>query len=202
MRHLGVLFLFLLTAGVGAAAYFTNQQDILSFNTPLTKLFLILIVVIISNVATKIGTWLLQRYAKAKDKGELKQVTSVYRYAVLIILVLAVMVLLYGVIGPAITSIGLLAAGLTLALQRPLLNLAGWFSIVAKKPFRIGDRVDIGAIGGYVHEIALMHTHLSLVEKDEQTGRIVYVPNEQVLTQPIVNYTKGTQLVWDHVRVR
>ncbi len=202
MRHLGVLFLFLLTAGVGAAVYLTKQPNVLGFNTPLTKLLLILIVVIIANVATKIGIWLLQRYAKAKDKGELKQVTSVYRYAVFIILVLTVMVLLYGIIGPAITSIGLLAAGLTLALQRPLLNLAGWFSIVTKRPFRIGDRVDIGNVGGYVHEIALMHTHLSLVEKDEQTGRMVYVPNEQALTQPIVNHTKGSALVWNEIKVR
>ncbi|MBI3037175.1 mechanosensitive ion channel family protein [Candidatus Woesearchaeota archaeon] len=202
MRHLGVLFLFLLTAGVGAASYFTDKHGILSLSTPLTKLLLILIVVIIANIATKIGIRLLLRYTKAKDKGELKQVTSVYRYAVLIILVLAVMVLLYGIIGPAITSIGLLAAGLTLALQRPLLNLAGWFSIVAKRPFRIGDRVDIGNVGGYVHDIALMHTHLSLVEKDEQTGRMVYVPNEQALTQPIVNYTKGSALVWSEIKVR
>jgi len=108
----------------------------------------------------------------------------------------------YGIIGPAITSIGLLAAGLTLALQRPILNLVGWFFVVTRQPYRIGDRVDIGSVSGYVHEIDLMHTHLSLVEKDEQTGKAVYIPNEQALTFPIVNYMKGSPMVWSEVKVK
>ncbi len=202
MKNIGTLFLLLLTAAIGAAAYFAKRQNLPGYYGPITRLLVILLVIIAANIITRVGVWLLQRYGKAKEKGELKQVTSIYRYAVLIVLVMVVLVLLYGVIGPAITSIGLLAAGLTLALQRPILNLAGWLLIAAKRPFRIGDRVDIGGVGGYVHDIALMHTHISLVEKDEQTGRMAYIPNEMALTQPIVNYTKGSALVWNEVKVR
>ncbi|MBI2176603.1 mechanosensitive ion channel family protein [Candidatus Woesearchaeota archaeon] len=202
MKHIGTLLLLLLTAATGAAAYLAKQQSLTAYYNALTKLLVILLVVIASSIITRIGVLLLQRYAKTKDKGELKQMTSVYKYVVLIILILVAMLLLYGVIGPAITSIGLLAAGLTLALQRPILNIVGWFLIVAKRPFRIGDRVDIGNVGGYVHDIALMHTHISLIEKDEQTGRMAYVPNEMVLTHPIVNYTKGSALVWNELKVR
>ena len=143
MKNIGTLFLFLLTAATGAAAYFAKQQSLPGYYRPLTRLLVILLVIIAANITTSIGVWLLQRYGKAKEKGELKQVTSIYRYAVLIVLVLVILVLLYGVIGPAITSIGLLAAGLTLALQRPILNLAGWFSIAAKRPFRICERLYI-----------------------------------------------------------
>lgn len=205
MKSIWFWFLFLLTAAVGAAAYLTKQLDlsnVFSFNTPLTRLLLILLVVLASQVVIKIGVWLIEKYAKGKDKAELKQITSVYRYGIDLALVFVVLGLLYGVIGPIVTSIGLLAVGLTVALQKPILNLAGWLSIVTKRPYKIGDRVDIGSIGGYVHEIALMHTHLSLIENNEQTGKVSYVPNEQALTQPIVNYTKGSALVWDHVRVK
>lgn len=202
MKHIGVIFLFLLTIATAAAVYLTSGQNFPSYHAPLVRLLIILLVIIAANIVTKLGLVLLQRYAKTKDKGELKQVTSVYRYVVLIAFILVAMVMLYGLIGPAITSIGLLAAGLTLALQRPILNIVGWFLIVAKRPFRIGDRVDIGNVGGYVHDIALMHTHISLVEKDEQTGRMAYVPNEMVLTQPIVNHTKGSALVWSEIKVR
>ncbi len=202
MKNIGTLFLLLLTAAVGAAAYFTKQQNLLSFYAPLARLLVILIVVIAANIATKTGVWLLQRYVKTKDKGELKQVTSIYKYVVMIVLILVAMVLLYGVIGPAITSIGLLAAGLTLALQRPILNIVGWLLIVTKRPYGIGDRVDMGNVGGYVHDIALMYTHVSLVERDEQTGRMAYIPNETVLTQPIINHTKGSALVWSELKVR
>ena len=174
MKHIGIIFLFLLTLATGAAAYY-DKGVLSSYHESLVKLLTILIVIIVANLITKMGVGLLQRYGKKKDKGELKQITSVYRYAVLIVLVLVILVLLYGVIGPAITSIGLLAAGLTLALQRPILNLAGWTLIVAKRPFRIGDRVDVGNVGGYVHDISLMHSHISMVEKDEATGRMAYV---------------------------
>ena len=201
MKHIGIIFLFLLTLATGAAAYY-NKGFLPSYHEPLAKLLTILLVAIAANLIIKTGAGLLQRYGKTKDKGELKQVTSIYRYSVLIVLALVILVLLYGVIGPAITSIGLLAAGLTLALQRPILNFAGWTLIVAKRPFRIGDRVDIGGVGGYVHDISLMHTHISMVEKDEATGRMAYVPNELVLTQPIVNYTKGSALVWAEAKVR
>ncbi len=202
MKNLGNLFLLLLTAGLGAAAYYNSAQRLLAFSTPLAKTWLILLLVLAASLITKAGVWMLRKFAKAREKGEMKQVTSVYRYAVLIVLVFVMFVLLYGIIGPAITSIGLLAAGLTLALQRPILNLAGWFLIVTKRPFKIGDRVDVGAISGYVHDIALMHTHLSLVEKEEPTGKVVYIPNEQALTQPIINCMKGSPLVWDQVRVK
>ncbi len=202
MKHIGIISLFLITAATWAAAYFTRQHNLLSYYGPLARLLVILAVIIAANIVTRIGVWMLQRYAKTKDKGELKQITSVYKYVVLIALVLVVMVMLYGVIGPAITSIGLLAAGLTLALQRPILNIVGWLLIVAKRPYKIGDRVDIGGIGGYVHDIALMYTHVSLVEKDEATGRMAYVPNEMVLTQPMVNHTKGSAMVWCETKVR
>lgn len=202
MKHLGISLLLLLTIITGAAAYLTEQRDILSFDTPLKRFLLILLVILGSSLITNVGVWLIQKYAKKKDKAELKQLTSVYKYSIVIILAFVIMVLLYGIIGPAITSIGLLAAGLTFALQRPILNLAGWFLIVTKRPFRIGDRVEIGNVGGYVHDIALMHTHLSLVQNEEPTGRVVYVPNEQVLTQPIVNSTKGSALVWDQITVK
>ncbi|MBI2145557.1 mechanosensitive ion channel [Candidatus Woesearchaeota archaeon] len=202
MKHLGFLLLFLALAGIGITAYRTDSQGFLLFSTPLAKVFTILALILIANIITTLGVWLLKKYTKTKEKAEIKQVTSVFRYLVFIILVLVIFVMLYGVIGPVITSIGLFAAGLTLALQRPILNIAGWFSIVAKRPYRIGDRVDIGSISGFVHEISLMHTHLSLVDKEESTGRVVFVPNEQALTLPIVNYTRGSALVWDYVKVK
>ncbi len=202
MRHLGFLLLILITAGLGTAAYMQDKNSLLKLSTPLAKLFIIFTIIILSKLVTLIGVWLIRRYGKTKEKGELKQVTSVYKYIIVIILVLAISILLYGVIGPALTSISLLAAGLTLALQKPILNIAGWFSIITKRPFRIGDRVDIGGIGGYVHEISLMQTHLSLVEKEEATGKVVFVPNEQALTQPIVNYTRGSPLIWETIKVR
>lgn len=202
MKNLGTLFLLLLTAGMGAIVYQGNPKNFLSFSTPIAKVWLILLMTVAAGIAIKVGMWILHKYSKIRSKGELKQAMSVYKYTVIIILVFVGFGLLYGVIGPVITSIGLLAAGLTLALQKPILNIAGWFFVVTKQPYKIGDRIDIGIVSGYVHEIDLMHTHLSLLDKEEPTGKVVYIPNEQALTQPIVNYMKGSPMVWDGIKVK
>ena len=42
------------------------------------------------------------------------------------------------------TYLGLLSAGLAIALQSPLVNLAGWAFILWRQPFKVGDRVQVG----------------------------------------------------------
>ena len=202
MRYIGVLSLIFLAATATLTGYFARREGLASLQAAADRATLILALMVAANIAIRGGVWLLRKYSTAKDKAEIKQITSIYKYAIWLVLIFTIMAILFKVIGAVITSIGLLAASLALALQRPILNLAGLLSIVTKRPFRIGDRVDIGSVGGYVHEIALMHTHLSVVEKEEQTGKVAYVPNEQAVTQLIINYTRGSNLVWDQVRVR
>jgi small-conductance mechanosensitive channel len=201
MKHMGTIILFLLTAVTGAVNYFRNPTDFLNFGKPLGKIWLILLIILASSIVTLAGINLIRKFSK-KEKAEVKQSVSVYKYLIAVVLFFSIFWLLYGIIGPAITSIGLLAAGLTLALQKPIMNFAGWMFIVSNRPYKIGDRVDLGSISGYVHEIDLMHTHLNMVDKEEPTGKVVYIPNEFALTQPIVNYTIGSPLVWDQVKIK
>lgn len=56
---------------------------------------------------------------------------------------------LQGVTGFA-TYLGLLSAGVAVALQDPLINLAGWFYILLRRPLEVGDRIQIGAHAGDV----------------------------------------------------
>lgn len=44
------------------------------------------------------------------------------------------------------TYLGLLSAGLAIALQDPIVNLAGWLFILWRRPFDVGDRVQVGRI--------------------------------------------------------
>lgn len=46
--------------------------------------------------------------------------------------------------------LGLFTAGLAIALKDPLTNLAGWLFILFRKPFVVGDRVQIGQHAGDV----------------------------------------------------
>src|SRR5690554_5162854 len=50
----------------------------------------------------------------------------------------------FSVIGEIGTYLGLLSAGIAIALREPVASVAGWMYIIGRKPFDIGDRIQIG----------------------------------------------------------
>src|SRR5262249_36199420 len=81
------------------------------------------------------------------------EVTRLSGYFVAIVALIAlVWIWFQGITGLA-TYLGLLSAGLAIALQDPLANLAGWLYIIFRRPFRIGDRIEVGSYAGDVVDI-------------------------------------------------
>jgi len=84
-------------------------------------------------------------------------------------------------------------------------NLAGWAFILWRRPFEVGDRMQVGSHAGDVIDIGLFQFTLNeigvWVDADQSTGRIVHVPNGQVFTEPIANYDKGFKYIWNEVPV-
>ena len=48
------------------------------------------------------------------------------------------------------TYLGLLSAGIAIALKDPLINVSGWFYIIWRSPFEVGDRIQLGSQSGDV----------------------------------------------------
>lgn len=103
------------------------------------------------------------------------------------------------------TFLGLIGAGVAVALKDPLTNLAGWLFILWRRPFRVGDRVQIGADTGDVIDLRLFQFTLlevgNWVDADQSTGRLIHVPNGQVFTAPLANYTRGFPYIWNEIPV-
>jgi len=101
--------------------------------------------------------------------------------------------------------LGLVSAGLAIALQDPLVNLAGWIFISVRKPFKVGDRIEIGDHRGDVIDLRLFQFSLieigNWVDADQSTGRIIHVPNGWVFRQTTANYTAGFKFIWDEISV-
>ena len=57
-------------------------------------------------------------------------------------------------------SLGVVGFAITFALQQPLLSLLGWFYLVIKRPYGVGDRVRIGEVKGDVVEVDFLVTTL------------------------------------------
>ncbi len=107
--------------------------------------------------------------------------------------------------GEFLTFLGLIAAGLAIALRDPVTNLFGWLFIVARRPYELGHRIQIGETIGDVVDLRLFQTSLleigNWVDADQPTGRIVHVPNGKVFTEMQFNYSLGVPFIWDELPV-
>lgn len=104
------------------------------------------------------------------------------------------------------TMVGLISAGIAIALRDPLVNLAGWLFIISRQPFSVGDRIQVGesVAGDVIDQRVFSFTLMEIgnwVQDDQSTGRIIHVPNGRVFTETIANYSKGFRYIWDELSV-
>jgi small-conductance mechanosensitive channel len=103
------------------------------------------------------------------------------------------------------TFLGLLSAGIAIALRDPIVNLAGWFFIIWRRPLEVGDRVQIGEHAGDVIDIRVFQFTLmeigNWVRADQSTGRVIHVPNGKVFSEALANYSKGFKYIWNEIPV-
>jgi small-conductance mechanosensitive channel len=108
-------------------------------------------------------------------------------------------------IASIVTYLGILSAGVAVALSDLLRNLAGWMYIASRRPFRVGDRVEIAGHAGDVVDLRAFRFSLleirNWVDADQSTGRIVHVPNGKVLSEPLANFGAGFHWVWHEIKV-
>jgi small-conductance mechanosensitive channel len=103
------------------------------------------------------------------------------------------------------TFLGLVTAGLAIALQDIVKSLAGWIFILWRKPFSLGDRIQVGNHAGDVIDVRVFKfTMLEIgnwVDADQSTGRMVHLPNSLVLTEVVANYAQGFEFIWNEIPV-
>mgnify|MGYP001575610430 CR=1 FL=1 len=135
-----------------------------------------------------------------RSKKNVKLFMTVYRYFMWITVFFITLSLLFRQVGSLITSIGLIGFGVTIALQKPILNFVGWVTIIFTRNYKIGDTISMGNSFGKVYDIRVMYTNIGELNADgDSTGKSISVPNEFVFTNPVVNYTKGTGFFWDTI---
>lgn len=103
------------------------------------------------------------------------------------------------------TFLGLLTAGIAIALRDVVADVAGWIFIISKRPFRVGDRIQIGSHSGDVVDISILQFSVieigNWVDADQSTGRLIHIPNAQVLSSPLANYMDEFPFVWHEIPV-
>jgi small-conductance mechanosensitive channel len=103
------------------------------------------------------------------------------------------------------TYLGLLSAGIAIALQDLVGNLAGWGFIIWRRPFAVGDRIELGQHAGDVIDIRLFSFSLleiaGRIDAEQSTGRVIHIPNGRVLREPVANYSQGLTHIWNEIPI-
>ena len=114
-------------------------------------------------------------------------------YAAMLVLVLMTALTAIGV--PTTSMFAVLgAAGLAvgLALKDSLSNIASGVMLIVLRPFRAGDHVIAAGQEGTVLEIRVFQTRLRAFDH-----RVIILPNSEITTAPIVNYSSLPQRRFD-----
>ena len=104
-----------------------------------------------------------------------------------------------------VTFLSIVAAAMVLALKDPILGIAGWAFIMSKRPFDVGDRIQIGDQKGDVIDQRLFMFSLmevgNWVDMEQSTGRVIHVPNGMIFQKTLANYGKGFEYIWNEIPV-
>lgn len=152
---------------------YNNIQNLNGINI-INTIILLFISFLMKEVATRI------LHKKIDDIKIFYKVKKIIVYIIFIITISGIFIIWMDTnhIG---TYFGLLSAGLAIALKDLFVNIAAWFFIILKKPFSVGDRIEINGVAGDVIDQRLFQFTLmeigNWVENDQSTGRMVHIPN-------------------------
>ncbi len=102
-----------------------------------------------------------------------------------------------------VMAYGILSAGVAIALQDVLKNIAGAIIIAFTGEFKPGDRIQVEKEAGDVLDINIFYTTLMEIQEwvdgDQYTGRFIQIPNGFILNKTVKNYTKDFSFIWDEI---
>jgi small-conductance mechanosensitive channel len=148
-------------------------------------------VVVVLVAAKLVGALLIEPLTDAVSRYNLHRVRRLV--AGLAIALIAVSVL-FANWYTAVVSFGVLSLVVGLAVQTPFTSLLGWVYILARSPYRVGDRIRIGDATGDVIDVGYLDTTLwefggQYLSTDHPSGRVIRFPNSDVLSNAVYNYS-------------
>lgn len=166
---------------------------------------------IVISIVIVLGLWIVKRGIIRVVWHETDDPVARYRwrktigYTHLIIIMLALMRVWFEATQSIVTIFGFFTAGVAIALQDLVKSVAGWIFIMWRRPFHVGDRIQIGNMFGDVIDVRPFKFSLveigNWVHADQSTGRVLHVPNSLVISETVINYSEGFQFIWNEIPV-
>jgi small-conductance mechanosensitive channel len=166
-------------------------------------------------------SWLLQLLMRVTLRGnEEKRVSFWARQIVRLLGIIAVIIGVIEIWHPDAKSaggaIGLITAGVAVALQRVITSFAAYLIILRGKIFNVGDRITIGGVRGDVIALDFMQTTVLEIGQTpgeqhdapsvwitarQYTGRMIRVTNDKIFDSPVYNFTRIFPYLWEEMQL-
>lgn len=144
---------------------------------------------------------------KVESKGDRHNFIRLIRFITGFICVFFVVGLLFQNLYTTAISLGLFSLILGFALQAPISSLIGWTYLIIRRPYKLGDRIQIGISKGDVISIGYFDTSIMEVsgvylDNDRRSGRVITFPNSKVFTVEVFNYAGPSYpFIWNEAQI-
>ncbi len=169
----------------------------------LSNILFTLLVLVVLLFARRVAHRLVA--SNIEDHESAYRANKIINYLVTGVFLLSAAVIWFDAFSNLPTYLGLVSAGIAIALGDVLKNMAGWVFILSRKPFQVGDRIEVTGLKGDVVDVRLFRFTLmevdGWVDAEQSTGRLVHVPNGVVFNREVANYTEGFPYIWHEIPV-
>ncbi len=162
-------------------------------------------VVLLLALAKALSVYGIGRVADAATRFTLRRIQRL----VLTVLVLLVAVsVLFVNWYTALISLGVVSVIVGLSVQTPMTSFIGWIYLLVRRPYRVGDRIQIGEATGDVIDISYLDTTLwefggKYLSSDHPSGRVIKFPNSKVLDSVVFNYSWPLfPYIWNEIKLQ
>ncbi|NLS12866.1 mechanosensitive ion channel [Vibrio sp. SM6] len=165
--------------------WLSNNSDLLvQYGVNIVSALLILFVgnLVVKGVAGSVAKVL---HRKKMDPAVVEFLHGLVRYTLLVIVLIAALSRIGVQTASVVAVIGAAGLAIGLALQGSLSNFAAGVLIVAFRPFKSGDYVEVSGVAGSVEGIQIFQTVLKTPD-----NKMVVVPNSAIIGGPITNYSR------------
>ena len=139
------------------------------------------------------------------DRRQVEALRTIARISLRMLGVVAILLIVIGVPGQFGTMIGIVGAGLTVALKDFIVAFFGWLVLMGRNGIRVGDWVEINGVSGEVTELGMFHTVLletgNWSNAGHPTGRRVTFTNSFAIEKHYFNFSTSGQWLWDELEV-
>ncbi len=166
----------------------------------------VLVVIGVLIVMLLLDSWMKRLLNNPKlDRRQVETLRSIARVALRVIAAIVILLIVVGIPTQIGTMIGIVGAGLTVALKDFIVAFFGWLMLMGRHGIRLGDWVEINGVSGEVTELGMFHTVMmetgNWSDAGHPTGRRVTFTNSFAIEGHYFNFSTSGQWLWDELQV-